>query len=434
MPCSSHTPNPRSPTAAFRRRRKALAALLGFLLCALQVPGPEASAGGRRGVRLAGTFPHAEKAILASVRRAGLESRVARIAVDTNGFITVAAVTVTYQSSEPDPLLALQTTVGTLLRRTFEDVPVLDELDVTALEEHSDPFDGHRQDVGFTAAATRAEVQSLLGLPPAQVVRRLPRTWVHPSFPHGVPPLKVGRRSPKASSPRIATDTWQAVWDWTDPLRTRLLGMLVGGVVDGTVSRARPPSRSVAFTFDDGPEPLYTPLLLDTLRRLGVHATFFLVGARVDQYPYFARAMVREGHEIGNHGYRHVPLTRLEAAELRGELERAQRAVEAATGVRPRYLRPPGGGYDRHVLQAASALGLLVVLWTDNPGDYRIGDPGRLRTRLLSRAFGGSIVLLHQGIPNTMRILPDVIRTLQRLGYRVGTVTQILDPPEVRTP
>ncbi len=426
MPTRPDTPRPCRQTTALRWI--AFAAPLGFLLCTLHVPSLEASAGGKPGVRLAGRLPHTEEAILGSVRRAGLEERTVRIAADTNGFITVAAVTLTYRPSEPDPLQALQTAVGTLLRRTFADVPVLDELDVTALEQRPGPSDGNRWDVGFTAAASRAEVRSLSPLTPAELARRLPRTWVHPSFPHVAPAVRSARASTEVGSRRTAAGGLQAAWDRIDPLRIRLLGMLVGGVVDGTVSRARPPSRSVALTFDDGPYPLYTPLLLDTLRRLGVHATFFLVGHRVEQYPYFARAIVEDGHEVGNHGYRHVPLARLQAGELEGELQRAQGALEAATGVRPRYLRPPGGGFNRHLLRAASTSGLVVVLWTDDPADYRIKDPDRLRTRVLSRVFGGGVVLLHQGVPATLQVLPELVRTLRRLNYHVGTVTDLLHP------
>lgn len=427
MPGSSGRSTPQDRGPAPHRLWQALAALLWFPLCVVGARSSQVSAGAARAPRLAGTLPHVEQAVLESARRAGVEAQVVRIAADTNGFITVAAVTVTYRSSDPAPLLALQTTVGTLLRRTLEDVPALQEVDVTAFEERPGPFDGNRRDVGFTAAASRAEVRALWWLPPAELVRRLPRTWVHPSFPHLGAPVGVAGRAGEAGLPRTVTGL-RSVWDQLDQLRVRLLGTLVGGVVDGTVSRARPPSRSVALTFDDGPEPLYTPLLLDTLRRLGVHATFFLVGQRADQYPYFARAIVEEGHEVGNHGYRHASLTRLPPAELREELARAQAALEAATGVRPRYLRPPGGGFNRDVLRAASSSGLVVVLWTDDAGDYRGGGPERLRTQVLSRVFGGGIVLLHQGIPATLQVLPDVIRTLSNLGYRVGTVTDLLGP------
>ncbi|MDR7414635.1 MAG: xylanase, partial [Armatimonadota bacterium] len=69
-----------------------------------------------------------------------------------------------------------------------------------------------------------------------------------------------------------------------------------------------------------------------------------------------------------------------------------------------------------------------VVLWTDDPADYRIQDPDRLRTRVLSRVFGGGVVLLHQGVPATLQVLPELVRTLRRLNYHVGTVTDLLHP------
>lgn len=370
--------------------------------------------------RLAGTLPHVERAMLEAVQDAGLDRQVVRLAADTNGFVTAGAVVLVYPSSGPDALGELQTAVGRLLRATFTRVRCLDELDVTAFEERPGPFDGNRRDVGFTVAAGRHEVERFPGRDPGELVRSLTRAWVSPEFPHGgpavlPPPAARGKRSVVRSA-----------LEQVQELPRRVAGMVFGGVVDGVVYRGRPGRRAVALTFDDGPEPLYTPLLLDTLERLGLRATFFLVGQRVEQYPYFARAIRLRGHEVAVHGYSHVSLARLPAPELRRELERARTAVELHAGVRPAYLRPPGGRYSSRAVQIASQLGLITVLWTDSPGDYGALDPEQLQARLLSRVYAGGILLLHQGTPNTLRALPEVSRVLRRLGYHVTTVGGLL--------
>jgi peptidoglycan/xylan/chitin deacetylase (PgdA/CDA1 family) len=210
----------------------------------------------------------------------------------------------------------------------------------------------------------------------------------------------------------------------------RLRGHLLGQRVGGKLYRGSPRRRAVALTFDDGPTPLYTSLLLDTLNRLRLHATFFLVGRRVEQYPYFASAVVQAGHELGNHSYAHRSLVGLPPDRVRGDLQRAQRVLLRATGRTPKLFRPPGGRYDRTVVEVASDLGMLTVLWTDDPGDYEGLGIRRLQTRLLSRVYSGGILLLHQGVPDTVRVLPTAWQVLQRHGYAVTTVTGLFPAAE----
>jgi len=380
------------------------------------------------GPRAAGTLPHVERALLDALRAANLGPRVVRVAADTNGYITAAAVVLTYEPSGPDPLGALQTVVGELLRAAFAAAPCLDELDVTAFPRRPGPFDGNRRDAGFTAAASRREVEGAApGAPSADLVRRLARVWVAPDFPRGRPPLLVLGSDPRADLAHRLAGIATRLVEGVSELPRRLAGMTRGGVVDGVVYRGRPGRRAVALTFDDGPEPLYTPLLLDTLDRLGLHATFFLVGHRVEQYPYFARAIRDRGHELASHGYSHVPLARLSPSQLAGELDQAQRVLQLHAGMRPALFRPPGGRYSPAVLRAAAQRGLVTVLWTDAPGDYGPLDPQKLLPRLLSRLYAGGILLLHQGTPGTLRLLPELDRTLHRLGYQVTTVSGLLE-------
>ena len=118
------------------------------------------------------------------------------------------------------------------------------------------------------------------------------------------------------------------------------------------------PAGYVALTFDDGPSGPITERLLDGLKERGVHATFFLCGYRMEEYPAPLPRYLTEGHELGVHSTVHADLTRLSPGDLHRDLEGTARAIEAATGVRPTLLRPPGGAYNEAVLEAAEAKGL----------------------------------------------------------------------------
>lgn len=154
----------------------------------------------------------------------------------------------------------------------------------------------------------------------------------------------------------------------------------------------------------------------------------FLVGHRVQQYPYFARAIIARGHDPANHTFHHANLTRLSPAEVADEIASTQDVISSVTGRLPRYFRPPGGDYNATVLRVAANLGLVTVFWTDDPADYALLGPQVLETRLLGRISNGGILLLHQGVEDTIRILPAVAEILGRRGYAIVDVRTLVTP------
>ncbi len=120
----------------------------------------------------------------------------------------------------------------------------------------------------------------------------------------------------------------------------------------------------VALTFDDGPDPKYTPKLLEILKAKGVKATFFLVGKNAAAHPELAEAEVAQGHAVGNHTWNHVTMTGLNARRSRTEITRCEQELDRACGPRPHLLRPPKGKWDDDTYEAASALGYTIVLWS----------------------------------------------------------------------
>jgi peptidoglycan/xylan/chitin deacetylase (PgdA/CDA1 family) len=202
-----------------------------------------------------------------------------------------------------------------------------------------------------------------------------------------------------------------------------------------TAPATGPRPKLIALTFDDGPYPVDTPLLLDTLAGLHVHATFFLIGRDGQQYPELVRRIAAAGNEIADHTLSHPDLDRLDAAAVRREID-AGAAVLGALAPDPalrRYLRPPHGRYTVATLRAVAADGYDTVLWTDDPGDWRAIDPATIVAHVSRFATAPEILLLHSGRPATVAALPTLVGRYRAAGYRFVTVGQLLRavPPAI---
>lgn len=186
--------------------------------------------------------------------------------------------------------------------------------------------------------------------------------------------------------------------------------------------------RLIALTFDDGPYPVFTPMLLDMLRQLDVPATFFLIGKDAQQWPELTRRIEADGNEIADHTYSHPNLDEESSAEVQHEIVQGRDVLWGLTqdpAVRT-LMRPPHGRYTERTLEVAQSLGYSVVLWTDDSGDWRSVTPERLERHLLEHATAPEIVLLHNGKLATIEALPGVVERFKRAGYRFVTVGEML--------
>ena len=183
----------------------------------------------------------------------------------------------------------------------------------------------------------------------------------------------------------------------------------------------------VALTFDDGPHPVATPLLLERLDELGVRATFFLLADQVRRYPRIADEIGERGHEIALHGLRHDPPTRPWRAGA--ELAQAYRIVTDVTGASLEWYRPPYGVLTTSRAVAALGLGLRPVLWTSDGRDWAVdADGDSVARRVLDRLDGGGTVLLHDSdvaaVPGSWRSILDALDTIvghsRAQGWLVG--------------
>ncbi|HEV3510412.1 MAG TPA: polysaccharide deacetylase family protein [Candidatus Sulfotelmatobacter sp.] len=178
----------------------------------------------------------------------------------------------------------------------------------------------------------------------------------------------------------------------------------------------------VALTFDDGPDPVFTPKLLDVLREKGVKATFFVVGKRADQHPEIVRRTWTEGHLVANHTWSHNSLfCFLMPRRLRSEIERGAESIRRSCGFQPRLFRSPVGL--RHPLLAPylKDAGLEYVSWTIRTRDTLTANSSVLARRML-KAASGDIILLHDHLPGgtdaMLEVLPRVIDELRERGFQ----------------
>ena len=187
----------------------------------------------------------------------------------------------------------------------------------------------------------------------------------------------------------------------------------------------------VALTFDDGPDPASTPAFLDALDSLGWRATFFMLGEMTRRDPGLARAVAEHGHEIAVHGDVHGNMLRRTPRRANDDIRRAHDSVVAATGVAPRWFRPPFGISSYSSLRAARALGMTTVLWTTWGRDWRReAPPATVFTDVTRRYVDGGTVLLHDSdctsYPGSWRsalgALPRLADEFASRGLEVGPV------------
>ena len=192
-----------------------------------------------------------------------------------------------------------------------------------------------------------------------------------------------------------------------------------------------PGSGAVAsITFDDGPNPRATPLILDVLKAEGVSATFFVLGRHADRWPELVRRMADEGHQIGNHGYWHRKLHRRSPAYVRDDLTRGADAIQRASGVRPHVFRAPHGFRNPWVTPIARSLGERTIGWSLGVWDSARPGADEIVRRALTGMRRGSILLLHDGDGydadgdrlQTAQALPGIIHGLRARGFRFETL------------
>jgi peptidoglycan-N-acetylglucosamine deacetylase len=195
----------------------------------------------------------------------------------------------------------------------------------------------------------------------------------------------------------------------------------------GEVWRVPMRRKEIALTFDDGPYPFYTDLLLHELERSHVAATFFLVGRSSQEFPDLVRRIVADGDEIGDHTFNHYKLTKLTGPQIAAQITEDETFLEPFVGAPLKLFRPPHGRFDHRVVALAHTLGYDTIFWSDSPEDTKDISPALVVSRTLAQASPGGIVLMHNGQYKTIEALPVIIDRLRSEGYTFVTVSRLLE-------
>ena len=179
----------------------------------------------------------------------------------------------------------------------------------------------------------------------------------------------------------------------------------------------------VALTFDDGPHAIHTKALLDGLKERGVKVTFFLMGQSIEGNEELVDRMKAEGHLIGNHSYRHIPLTKAGEEAVCNAVEETELLIEEITGARPQYLRPPYGDWNENL---ECRLDLTTVFWSVDSLDWKLQDAGKIVENVEKRIKSGDIVLMHDIFPTSVEAALELVDRLSLQGYEFVTVEELL--------
>jgi peptidoglycan/xylan/chitin deacetylase (PgdA/CDA1 family) len=183
--------------------------------------------------------------------------------------------------------------------------------------------------------------------------------------------------------------------------------------------------KCLALTFDDGPS-VYTPRLLDTLKREKVKATFFVEGKQVVKHPATVKREAAEGHAVGNHTYSHPWLPGKVDAEITDELRSTSELIKKATGKYPTMFRPPYGETNDQVVYLGLQEHMAQVVWSGTTLDWSLVDSRKIEAAVLRLAKRDGIILMHDVVPETVNVMPKVIKELKQQGYHLVSVPTLI--------
>ena len=181
----------------------------------------------------------------------------------------------------------------------------------------------------------------------------------------------------------------------------------------------------VYLTFDDGPNPTWTPEILSLLEESGAHASFFVIGENAVARPALLQREARDGDTIGDHTWSHPNLTDLSASAVFAELARDKNLITVLTGTAPSLWRPPYEAFNPSVMVIASRLGMKMQLWSATTGDWQLPGTEVIVSRVMAALHNGMVVLFHDGGGNrseTVAAVAILIPELQAVGYRLAAL------------
>ena len=194
------------------------------------------------------------------------------------------------------------------------------------------------------------------------------------------------------------------------------------------VCKAATAEKKVALTFDDGPDPVFTPAVLDELRRHDIPASFFLIGSRIAGNELLVRRILDEGHLVGSHSWSHGPgFDFLTTRKMKQDLAESSDAIQAVCGKKTALFRPPYGVINPTLAGALSSFPWTVVGWSVRSFDTLSAKPEKILKRILRKVRPGAVILLHDHTRFTQTRLSELIDRLHKAGYRIVPLDELLN-------
>lgn len=265
------------------------------------------------------------------------------------------------------------------------------------------------------------EAETAFEAVPDSVAEEVPAA-LYPAYPSPFRPLPESSEGEEGSDPTTIPEA--ETEGGTEPVRDG----------DELVYHSRRNDRmEIALSFDDGPHPRLTPVILDILAEYGIKATFFMVGENVGYYPDAARAVAEAGHEIGNHTFSHRRFGRMSEADLLHEIHACEEAISSVTNTPVRWIRPPEGQLSEVMGEVLGDSDYRIILWDVDTRDWAHTPPSEITRHILDTVQAGDIILMHDFIGHdspTPAALRQVIPALLERGYRFVTVGELVEGME----
>ena len=189
--------------------------------------------------------------------------------------------------------------------------------------------------------------------------------------------------------------------------------------------------KAVAITFDDGPNPIYTPQVLEIFAKAEGKATFFMIGEQMEKNPELVKEAAEQGHEIGNHTYTHPKLTELTPADCLAEIERTEQMIRELTGKKPVTFRPPYLDYNHETISVVESKGYSMIGALNlEAQDWEQPGVDHILAASKKSVKNGSILIFHDGYGDrsqTIQAVRELVSDLKSQGYQLLTVSELLN-------
>jgi len=195
----------------------------------------------------------------------------------------------------------------------------------------------------------------------------------------------------------------------------------------------------ISLTFDDGPDDVWTPQVLNALKQHNIKATFFIVGERAAAHPQVLQRIVREGHVVGNHSWDHPNFTKITADERVSQINRTAQTIEQIAKVKTKLFRPPYGALDPDIVREIASMDYDIIFWDVDSLDWSGLNGPQVVANVLAHAERGSIILQHcagghgENLSGTVAAIPYLATVLEKEGFQFATVPELLKITPYRT-